>query len=160
MSASVTPKYKILVVDDDIDLNTTFALLLEFDGHEVRTAYACEAALLILEKIQFDLIIAEYWLPGMKGDELAALVKQKWPDQPIILTAANIQQFQKEDHLFAGVDCLLNKPFTISQLREAITWVLERHTENQLGALSPVARFSLQEKSEVTRKAPKYNRGP
>jgi DNA-binding response OmpR family regulator len=125
-------KYRVLVVDDDLDLNTTFSLLLEFDGHEVRTAYTGEAALLILEKNKFDLVIAEHCLPGMKGDELTALIKQKWPGQPIIITTADTNEFCEDYFPIAGVDCFLNKPFSMSQLREAIIWVLDRHRENQL----------------------------
>jgi DNA-binding response OmpR family regulator len=152
MNAPVDPRRRILVVDDDLDLNTTFALMLEFDGHEVRTAYTCEAALLMLEKLRFDLIIAEYWLPAMKGEEFAALVKQKWPDQPIIIMTANIQDFHHDDHPITGVDCFLNKPFTISQLREAMLWVLDQHAENQPDSL---AHSGHQETPEAVRKAPK-----
>lgn len=133
MNASINHKYKILIVDDDLDLNTTFALLLEFDGHDVRTAYTCEAALLMLERDKFDLIIAEHSLRGMKGDELAALVKERWPDQPVILTTADGEAAFKEGQAIAGVDCLLNKPFSMSQLREAMIWVLDRYAENQPG---------------------------
>ena len=67
----------------------------------------------------------------MKGNELAAVVKSKWPDCAIILTAANLQDFHQEDHPIAGVNCLLNKPFTMSQLREAIGWALDPYVENQ-----------------------------
>ncbi len=134
MSKLANPKYKILVVDD-VDLNTTFALLLEFDGHEVRTVYTAEAALAMLEKLKFDLMITEYWLPRMKGDELAALVKQEWPDQPIIIATANIEEINTDDHPITGVDCLLNKPFSMSQLREAINLVLEGCAGSQQGGL-------------------------
>jgi len=123
MTAAADSKKRILVVDDDIDLNTTFALLLEFDGHEVRTAYTCEAALAMIKEIEFDLIIVEYWLSGMKGDDFASFVKQKWPDCPIILTAANLQE--SDAGLTAGLDCILNKPFTMAQLREAMDWAFE-----------------------------------
>lgn len=134
MSKLSNPKYKILVVDD-VDLNTTFALLLEFDGHEIRTVYTAEAALAMLRKSKFDLIIAEYWLPGMKGDELAALVKQEWPDQPIIIATANIEEINAEDLPISGVDCLLNKPFSMSQLHEAVNLVLEGCPGSQQGGL-------------------------
>jgi DNA-binding response OmpR family regulator len=123
MTASVNSKKRILVVDDDIDLNTTFALLLEFDGHEVRTAYTCEAAMMMIKEVEFDLIIVEYWLPGMRGDELASFVNHKWPDCPIILTAATLQD--NEAVLTAKLDCILNKPFTMAQLREAMDWAFE-----------------------------------
>ena len=35
MNTSANPNYKILMVDNDLNMNTTFQLLLEFDGHEI-----------------------------------------------------------------------------------------------------------------------------
>ena len=137
MNTPVNPKYKILVVDDDLDLNTGFALLLEFDGHEVQTAYTGEAALELLSKQHFDLLIVEYWLPRMTGDQLVALVKQKWPDLPVIMVTANFGEIRVEDHPIAGVDCLLDKPFSMTQLREAMNWALTRHTEKQPQEMEP-----------------------
>src|ERR1022692_4435867 len=122
MSVSVNPKYKILVVDADLDLDATLASLLEFDGHEVSTAHTGEAALGLLGKRRFDLMIAEYWLPRMKGDELAALVKQDWPDLPIIIVTANTEELNLDENPLTGVDCLLDKPFSAGQLREAMKW--------------------------------------
>jgi DNA-binding response OmpR family regulator len=129
MRVSVNQKYKILVVDDDLDLNTSFALLLEFDGHEVETAYTGEAALEKLAKKHFDLMIAEYWLPRMTGDQLAAMVKHRWPDLPIIMVTANFEEIHADDHPIAGVNCLLDKPFSMDQLREAMNWVMGREVE-------------------------------
>ena len=123
MNTSPHPKYKILVVDDDLELNTSFALLLEFDGHEVEAAYTGEAALEKLAKSRFDLLISEYWLPRMRGDQLAAMVHQRWPALPIIMVTANFEEIDVE-HPIAGVNCMLDKPFTMSQLREAMNWVM------------------------------------
>jgi DNA-binding response OmpR family regulator len=81
----------------------------------------------MLGKSQFDLIIMEYWLPLMKGNELAAFIKQEWPDQPIIMTAAHSEEINGDDHPLTGVDCLLNKPFSMQQLREAMIWVFDRY---------------------------------
>jgi len=133
MNAPANPKYKILVVDDDLELNTSFALLLEFDGHEVQTAYTGEAALQKLSKSHFDLMISEYWLPRMRGDQLAALVKQRWPDLPIIMVTANFEEINMDGPPIAGVNCLLDKPFTMTQLREAMSWVLGRHVDEPTG---------------------------
>jgi DNA-binding response OmpR family regulator len=119
MNLSANPKYQFLVVDGDIHLNMTFALMLEFPGQGVRTAHTGETALAMLEKEKFDLIITEYWLSRMQGDDLAAMIKQQWPDQPIIMATANIEEVQKYVHPLAEVDCFLNKPFSMSQLRES-----------------------------------------
>jgi DNA-binding response OmpR family regulator len=133
MNTLINSKYRILVVDDDLDLNTGFALLLEFEGHKVQTAYTGEAALEMLAKGHFDLLIAEYWLPRMRGDHFASLVKQKWPNLPIIMVTANFEEIDVDDHPIAGVNCLLDKPFSMDQLREAISWTLGRHGETQPG---------------------------
>lgn len=129
MSTSTNQKYSILVVDDDLELNTGYTLLLEFDGHEVQTAYTAEMALDSLAKRHFDLMIAEYWLPRMRGDYLASLVKDRWPDLPIIMITANFEEIHVDDHPIAGVDCLLDKPFSMDQLREAMNWAMSRHAE-------------------------------
>jgi len=133
MNAPANPKYKILVVDDDLELNTSFALLLEFDGHEVQTAYTGEAALQKLSQSHFDLMISEYWLPRMRGDQLAALVKQRWPNLPIIMVTANFEEIEMDGPPIAGVNCLLDKPFTMAQLRAAMNWVLGRQEEKPAG---------------------------
>lgn len=154
MNISATPSFKILLVDDDLDVNTTFALLLEFDGHDVETAYTGEAALAMLEKSKFDLIITEYWLPRMKGDEFTALVKQHRPDQPIIMATANIEELNNDAHPIAGVDCLLNKPFSMPQLREAMNWVTDRYAESrQLERSTLGANVSHLQKPDGTRSA-------
>lgn len=138
MTSMPYPKYKILVVDDDLELNTTFALMLEFDGHQVKTTDTGEAALQILAKEHFDVMITEYWLPRMRGDELAAVVKEHWPDLPIIIVSADIEEINADAHPLRNVDCLLDKPFSMDQLREAMKWVLDRsapHTAEDLHLL-------------------------
>lgn len=120
-------------MDDDLDLNTGFALLLEFDGHKVQTAYTGEAALEMLARNRFDLMIVEYWLPRMRGDQLVSLVKQRWPDLAVIMVTANFEEIQMDEHPIPGVDCLLDKPFSMDQLREAINWTLGRHTGEPAG---------------------------
>ncbi len=129
MNNSLFPVFKILVVDDDLDVNTSFALLLEFDGHEVETAYTGEAALAKLERKKFDLIITEYWLQLMKGDELAVTIKQRWPELPVIMVTANAEEIGTDLHPVPGVECLLGKPFSMDQLREAMVWVLDRYAD-------------------------------
>ena len=133
MNTATYSKCKILVVDDDLELNTSFALLLEFDGHIVQTAYTGEAALEKLAKSHFDLLISEYWLPRMRGDELAVQAKQQWPGLPIIMVTANFEEIQMDGPPIAGVNCLLDKPFTMNQLRNAMNWVLADHPAQPAG---------------------------
>lgn len=127
------PKQKILLVEDDLHVRTCFESLLEFDGHQVRAVDGGDAALAVLEEEKFDLVITDYWMPRMKGDELARLIKQRWPDQPIILASGSLSNVTSFHSSTPGVDCLLNKPFSLPELREAIVWVLDLHADSRLG---------------------------
>lgn len=132
MNAFINRKLKILVVDDDLDLNTGFALLLEFDGHEVDTTSTGESALRMIGQKRYeryDLVISEYWLPRMTGDQFARQAKQLRPELPIIITSANLAEINLEDYPNLKVDCLLEKPFTMDQLREAVSSTVAVHTE-------------------------------
>ncbi len=125
-------KQRILLVEDDLHVRSCFETLLEFDGHEVRSVDGGDAALAMLEQEKFDLVITDYWMPRMRGDELATLIKQRWPSLPIILASGSSSDFGAFSGSEPGVDCLLNKPFTLTELREAILWVLALHADSQL----------------------------
>jgi two-component system cell cycle response regulator CpdR len=125
---------KILLVEDDLPVRTCFEALLEFDGHEVQAVESGDEALARLEFEKFDLVITDYWMPRMKGDELAMLIKQRWPNLPIILASGSLLSASTFQSSTPGVDCLLNKPFTVTELREAIVWTLDLHADSRLTA--------------------------
>jgi len=119
-------------VDDDPSVRNILSLLIEFDGHQVQTVENGEAALVRLEQNEFDLVITDYLMPGMKGDQLAALIKQRRPDQPVIMASGSFAN-SNDGNSITGVDCLLNKPFSMTELREAIKWVLSLYADSRQG---------------------------
>ena len=133
MNASEYRRQKILLVEDDLHVRDCFESLLEFDGHEVHAVDSGDAALAVLEQKTFDLVITDYWMPRMKGDELARLIKQRWPDQPIILASGSMAASTTFESSIPGVDCLLNKPFSLTELREAIVWALDLYADSRSG---------------------------
>lgn len=116
--------YQILVVDDEPSVRQAIKMVLKFQGHEVQTVNGGEAALALLEHENFDLIITDYSMEGMKGNQLAATIKKCRPDQPIIMATAFAADFQPSGKPTGGVDCVLSKPFTLVELREAIAGVM------------------------------------
>lgn len=118
--------YHILVVDDEPTVRSVTKMLLKRDGHEVQTADSGEAALALLENNIFDLIITDYCMAGMLGNQLAAIIKQRWPGQPVIMATANASDFHSPGTPTGGVDCILSKPFGMVELREAIGWAMTR----------------------------------
>ena len=78
----------------------------------------------LLEKGKFDLITTDYSMTGMKGDELAAIIKKRLPHLPIIMITAYAEILKSSGNPLGGLDCVISKPFLLTELRQAITKVL------------------------------------
>jgi CheY-like chemotaxis protein len=124
MAASNIPAKRILVVDDEPFVCDAVKLMLAFDGHEVETANSGKQALTLFEKGKFDLVITDFAMPEMKGDELAVAIKSRAPGQPIVMITAYAEMLQASDNPLSGVDFVISKPFLLENLREAIIKVL------------------------------------
>jgi CheY-like chemotaxis protein len=124
MPAPGNQVWRILVVDDEPAVCGAIKMMLKFDGHEVQTANGSKEALALLEKGKFDLITVDYAMVGMKGDELAAAIKQRLPHQPIIMITAYAEMLKSSGNPLPGVDFILSKPFLLKDLREAIAGLL------------------------------------
>ena len=123
MITAAFPQRRILVVDDEPLVCDAVKLMLDFDGHEVETASNGKEALAKLEKDRFDLVITDYEMPGMKGDELAAAIKARDTKQAVVMITAYAELLQASRNPLLGVDFLLSKPFLLENLREAIAKV-------------------------------------
>jgi CheY-like chemotaxis protein len=134
-------RYRILVVDDEPAVRQGIKMLLEHDGHAVQTVDSGEAALAMLEHNTFDLITTDYSMEGMKGNQLAAIIKKCRPGQPIIMVTAFAADFHPSGKPSGGVDCVLSKPFTLAELREAIAGVMSLK-ESQPATPDPSASLS------------------
>ena len=124
MPASGNQARRILVVDDEPAVCDAIKMMLKFDGHEVQTANGSKEALSLLENDKFDLVTVDYALVGTKGDELAAVIKQRLPHQPIIMITAHAEMLKSSGNPLTGVDDIISKPFLLADLRQAIAGVL------------------------------------
>ena len=116
---AASPK-RILVVDDEPFVCDTVKLLLAFDGHQVDTALSAKEALTKFAPGKFDVVITDYSMPEMKGDELGARIKALAPNQPVVLITAYAEMLRDAETPLIGVDCMVSKPFMLEHLREAI----------------------------------------
>jgi two-component system cell cycle sensor histidine kinase/response regulator CckA len=114
---STPPPHRILVVDDEPFVCDALKMLLEFDGHKVQTAHNAPDALAMYEPGKFDLVITDYSMPQMKGDELAVAIKERVPAQPVVMVTAYAEMLKLP---IKGVDFVISKPFPLESLREAI----------------------------------------
>jgi CheY-like chemotaxis protein len=118
------PVWRILVVDDEPAVCGAIKMMLEHDGHQVQTANNGREALSLLEEGRFDLVTTDFAMQGMKGDALAAAIKQRLPRQPVLMITAHTEMLRASGNPLTGVDFLLGKPFKMQELQEALTKVL------------------------------------
>jgi len=78
----------VLCVDDERIGLRVRKIMLEGHGFNVLTATSGEQGLALLEQHHVDLIILDYYMPGMNGGEVAAEVRRRQPNLPIIFLSA------------------------------------------------------------------------
>jgi CheY-like chemotaxis protein len=124
VNKSDSTKYRFLLVDDEPSVRRSIQMLLEHDGHKVESAEDGAAALAIYETDKFDLVVTDYSMPGMKGSELVEIIKLRSPNQRIIMVTAFASGIEQDARLIGKIDLLLEKPFSLTELREGIARVL------------------------------------
>lgn len=120
MATSGNHVWNILVVDDEPLVSKSIQLLLQSDGHRVTPVSCGDEALTLLNDFHFDLVIMDFTMPGMNGDELAVAIKQRFPELPVVMTTAYAETITYSGKRLTGVDCLMGKPFSRQELRDAI----------------------------------------
>src|SRR5215472_9421101 len=118
---TIAPK-SILVVEDDPSVAHSLSLLLTIDKHQVEVVGDAKTALTRYKAGSHDLVIADFFMPGMDGLELARLIRAHIPQQPIVLVTAHFETVSSSEKArLQYVDGVLAKPFSPDQLREALS---------------------------------------
>ena len=115
-------RVRILVVDDDDDVRSVAATMIEEIGYEVVAAESGEAALKVLDREEFALVLTDVAMPGMSGVDLARRIRATRPKLPILFASgyADVQTFGAE----LSEEALLKKPYRIADLAARIGQVL------------------------------------
>jgi two-component system, NtrC family, response regulator AtoC len=113
-------KRKVLVVDDEQNMQAVMRMVLEEAGYEVFVAETAEAALPYLQKPNLDVILTDLKMPGMGGEEFVRRCRKELPKVPIIIITAHgtIRSAVKSIH--DGAADYLTKPFEPEQLEIAV----------------------------------------
>lgn len=118
-------KEKIIVVDDDVKLTNTIAVLLEEEGFNPLLAHTAEDGLLLALSAEPDLCLLDIMIPIMGGYELCAKIRQR-SQAPIIFLSALEEVSSIEKGLGAGGDDYLVKPYKPRELIARIKAHLRR----------------------------------
>lgn len=120
-------KRKILVVDDAGPVVVLCVNVLQALGYAVKGANRGEAALELMHKEPFDLLVLDYKMPGMTGFEVFQQARVLHPQMAIVLvTGHGTPEIVKEANRM-GFSAILLKPFTSDELRSTVEKVLAGH---------------------------------
>lgn len=118
---------RILIVEDDQDINHLLCRILRTEGYEVISAYSGSEGKLRLEQDIPDLILLDLMLPGMNGLEITEYVrKERKSDVPIIVLSAKTALEDKVDLISLGADDYITKPFEPKELLVRVMAMLRR----------------------------------
>ncbi len=125
-------KKKILIVDDNTDLNKVLQMSLK-ESYETVSAINGEDAVDLAVTEVPDLIIMDLMMNGMNGFEAIRLIRQvpKTRSIPIIAITAGLSNTVEEECTRIGCNDFLFKPFTASQLNSSITKLLNQNGSNE-----------------------------
>lgn len=121
---------KILVVEDDKNLNKSICLFLAQKGFEAQGCYDGEEALDVLYKSSFDLVISDIMMPKVDGYKLLENVRKLDKSIPFIFMTAKEDFPSKQKGYNAGVDDYLVKPVDLQELYLRINALLRRANIN------------------------------
>ncbi len=118
--------FKLLVVEDDRELNKTVCVFLNSHGYEAVGCLDAEAAYDKLYETVFDLIISDIMMPGIDGFEFAKTVREMNQNIPILFMTARDDIVSKQRGFRIGVDDYMVKPIDLDELFLRIGALLRR----------------------------------
>lgn len=120
---------KILIVEDDNDINSMIRTALSKEGYECVSAFSGTEALLRLEVDKYDLVILDLMLPGVEGQEVLKQAREKM-NIPFIVLSAKDELDTKVDLLTLGANDYMTKPFELKELLARIQVQLRMSSVN------------------------------
>lgn len=121
-TAGVFENKKVLIVDDETSIREVLAELLSAEGLNVQTANDGQAALDMIKKEQFDLIITDIRMPKLSGPELYdVLVKEfDFPKEKIIIITGDILSDEAKNFILKSACRYILKPFNPGELLKVL----------------------------------------
>lgn len=129
---STTSAPSILVAEDNRVMSDVMRFNLQNAGYQVTVARNGTEAWELLQSTKFDVLVTDYQMPGLTGEEVCTALRIHYPDWhlPIIFLSArglelSVDRMKSE----LGIETLLHKPFSPRELVEAVGKCLEKSAQ-------------------------------
>lgn len=117
----------LLIVEDDGELATLLARVLEAEGYEVTLAADGQRGLHLGLTRSFDVMLLDRGLPAIEGLDLIGRLRGRGVMTPMLVLSARGSTEDRVDGLDAGAEDYLAKPFEIPELLARLRALLRRH---------------------------------
>ena len=135
-----TNKYKILVVEDEENIQNLVEVLLEANGFKVITAESCRDGLMLFSSHRPDLVILDLGLPDRDGMDFLSEVRAD-SSVPVIVLSARSDEADKVEALDGGANDYITKPFGSAELTARVRSVLRTTRHSAEAGHLPGGRF-------------------
>ena len=115
-------KNKIIVIEDDPDINKLISYSLRKEGFIVEQVFDGDEAVERLESEYFSIVILDIMLPGINGFDICKEIKESGNSSEsfiIVVSAKSSSQDKLYAHIL-GADCYLSKPFKVATLIDIV----------------------------------------
>jgi DNA-binding NtrC family response regulator len=117
--------YKILIVDDEIELCDTVASAFEMKGHEAVKAPNGRMALQVVKNQKVDLVLSDIRMSDGDGVELLGFIKDMNLNRPVVALMTGYADVTKEQIYEMGAEAVFEKPFKVMDLIRQVTKALD-----------------------------------
>lgn len=118
-------QYKILLVDDEVNSLKVLSAALASDKYSLDTALSAEEAFAMFKDCHYDLVISDYKMPGMNGEQLLEKVKTISPEVPFVLLTAYGTIELAVNAMRKGAYTYLTKPVSLDLLESIVNDLLQ-----------------------------------
>ena len=122
----MNPRYKLMVVDDDLAMREMLTSLFSDEGYEAVGAASADEALELSADEEFAAVLSDIKMPGKSGIELVAALRELRPETPVILMTAFGSIDSAVEAMRAGALDYVTKPFEPEVVLVAMERALER----------------------------------
>jgi DNA-binding NtrC family response regulator len=119
VSAPAPKATVLLIVDDERDLREMISNWLELEGFEIHSASGGTEAFVLFERYRIDAVISDIRMPEGDGVELLKQIRRRHAGIPVVMISG-FSDFTNEQLESFGADCVLTKPFPMSELSDVV----------------------------------------
>ena len=116
---------RILVVDDEEVVRLCLDRTLSSEHCEVATAPTGNAALELMERRPFDVILLDLRMPGLQGMEVLKTMKQRWPEREVIILTGYAAVDSAKEAVALGAYDYLSKPVGPDEIIDVATAAMQ-----------------------------------